>query len=506
MLSPSKLNLPATLLVVISFLIPSYGWTKTIVIVGAGLAGLTVAHEIQEAVKKDSALAGKPIDIQVIEAKDRPGGRVFSTYLNGNPAELGAENINDGGDATNLMALIESVGLKTQEKEVSLGEPYFLDQKTGKTYHLYKDLMPAFPNIPPENIGKDLAEGEKKFKNLGQIMDWFFKKYEPTAKEQKQKYNLIKERLKNQMFNYEGGKVDVLAARYATNSFIYMLQGMIKGYGMYQKGESRSFKVKSIEGGNSKLILALAESLGPKLALNSPLREVKKNSGPNFSYQLTVGPDQQTRTIDADFVVLTLPASVYKNIAFQAGTVPTDRLKKISSIPYGTHAKILVPIGATQTRASLGTTGLSGWMNPERTWINFYLSGPTGVLANALAFSKTLDSAALVLNPMGFDIQKTAVKIPTTIFEKNTMPIGMSWAKDPYIQGSYSHISAQTSAELLKVTEVDEQKFIPLFAPINGKIFFAGEHTTVDQDTRGTMEAAVESGIRVSRVLLKKLK
>lgn len=70
---------------------------KRIAIVGAGLAGLTAATDLQQALAKNKELSKKH-SIVVFEAKDRPGGRVFTVFLNDKTAELGGQNFEDGGD------------------------------------------------------------------------------------------------------------------------------------------------------------------------------------------------------------------------------------------------------------------------------------------------------------------------------------------------------------------------------------------------------------------------
>lgn len=50
-----------------------------------------------------------------------------------------------------------------------------------------------------------------------------------------------------------------------------------------------------------------------------------------------------------------------------------------------------------------------------------------------------------------------------------------------------------------------EQEIVkPLFAPIDDRIYFAGEHASILFDVPGTMEAACESGERAARLILKR--
>src|SRR6201985_3084567 len=75
-----------------------------VVVVGAGMAGLTAARTLAEGGLK----------VLVVEAQDRIGGRIWTRRVGDETIELGAEFIH--GRPPELWALIEEAGLETYER------------------------------------------------------------------------------------------------------------------------------------------------------------------------------------------------------------------------------------------------------------------------------------------------------------------------------------------------------------------------------------------------------
>ena len=74
-----------------------------IVIVGAGVAGLTAARE----------LAAAGMRVLVLEARDRFGGRISTHHTAGGPVELGAEFVH--GAFEEILGVVEEAGLRLRE-------------------------------------------------------------------------------------------------------------------------------------------------------------------------------------------------------------------------------------------------------------------------------------------------------------------------------------------------------------------------------------------------------
>jgi monoamine oxidase len=72
-----------------------------VIVIGAGAAGLAAASRLGE----------EGIDVTVLEARDRIGGRVWTTEADSMPIELGAEFLH--GDTPELNEIIEGAGLRS---------------------------------------------------------------------------------------------------------------------------------------------------------------------------------------------------------------------------------------------------------------------------------------------------------------------------------------------------------------------------------------------------------
>src|SRR5690348_7756437 len=116
---------------------PAFGASHVkadVVIVGAGLAGLTAARDL---VKRGHSVV-------VLEARDRVGGRIFNHRLaDGQAVETGGEFV--GPTQTHVLALAKSVGIGTY-KVFNHGNNVYIHDGVRSTY----PASPGIPN-PPED-------------------------------------------------------------------------------------------------------------------------------------------------------------------------------------------------------------------------------------------------------------------------------------------------------------------------------------------------------------------
>ena len=120
------------------------------VVIGAGLAGLVAADELQRA----------GAEVVVLEARDRVGGRVWSRRLdNGAVVEMGAEFILPGNTA--IRELAERFGLGLWDKGMRYGqrEPRGVDLTADELAHAVEAVGQALADGAPDLTARRFLEG-----------------------------------------------------------------------------------------------------------------------------------------------------------------------------------------------------------------------------------------------------------------------------------------------------------------------------------------------------------
>lgn len=126
-----------------------------VVVVGAGLAGLATARELQRA----------GAEVVVVEARDRVGGRVEGGAIAGHPIELGGTWI--GAGHTRMHALVAELGLETFRTWNDEGRTLV---RLGRRRALVASHKGAVPRLNPFALA-DLAQGLARFGRLARSVD-----------------------------------------------------------------------------------------------------------------------------------------------------------------------------------------------------------------------------------------------------------------------------------------------------------------------------------------------
>jgi monoamine oxidase len=452
--------------------------TPKVVVVGGGIAGLTTAYRLEQ----------HGADVHLYEARGRVGGRILTITINGNIAELGGQNFSDGGQAENLHRLIEEFDLELTKTRVGLKHTYYF---TGEKFVSVQQLLSS-RQFHPEHLRAELIDLMQRSGNMQQVLNGIF-----------EEEDLLYKVLAVRLAAYEGAPIEKLSPCYSETLYHMLLGGISSAHQVNAVEEETYVELLSVKGGNALLPEKMAERLKDRVHLNQILTRVSKDI--DGSFLLTFQGGQK---IKADILVLAIPCSVYDQIKFEEEVIFSERLESIKNVQYGTNAKILVPF----PKLPLDRLGLLNdravcFFNHENSVLTVYYTGSASWFS-ADTIMQTYNQERRMLE-MGFE-ERCPLFIPP-LFAKDQHfgnyegVVGYSWPNDPYAKGSYSYIGPGQEALLTAVKEEQGEIVRTLFAPIDHKLYFAGEHASTSMDVPGTMEAACESGERAARMILNDL-
>lgn len=448
----------------------------SVTIIGAGLAGLTTAYKLY----KEGY-----VDFDVYEARQRVGGRTFSVELRDETTgiktygELGGENIFDGGNAGNTRTLIDDLQLACIETTIARGTMrYYTGTDIIDPCHVL-----ARCEYTPETLWDRLQQLRVSAQSMQDVLDGLCGENAD-----------LKCYLTVRLTCYEGGPPKELSSDYVTTLYYIMLGGLCSAH------QEKSFiHYGRIDGGNNLITQRMAEKFAGHVHLGQALKKLYKTA--RGTYQLTFSTGL---IIETDIVVLAIPASVYKDIEFGAEIIPQEMLNAIKNIRYGQHAKILLPVTRQEITQTFFTDYMAAWYGRHADSLTMFYCNERGHF--------TCNIISAIFNH-DVSLMRMACDLPqsfaTPVIAKDVYgvcyggPVGYCWALDPYAQGTYSYIAAGQEEVLTAMQEHAGYTFRKLFVPLhNNTLFFAGEHTTVLLEAVGTMEAAVESGMRTAQSIV----
>ena len=428
---------------------------ERVVVVGAGIAGLTVAN----------ALAHGGVECVVVEARDRIGGRLHTVDLAGSPVDLGGSWIHTPvGNPMRAFARQAEVPCRSANP---LSELAGFDCAEGR--RLSAAEVEASLNMQlegfPEAMGRLLAElgpdasaadGIEAFVADAGLAPG-------PARRARQALHAL---------------VEAESADLAERQSLRWMWNEIE-YGGHYFGDVP-------EGGYGRLVEAMAA--GVDLRLGVDVAEVARSA----SGVLVRGRDGTTE--EGSHVVATVPLGALKRGALRfSPALPSDRLAAIERLGFGRYEKVALRFDEPFWRAAGLPHAMIFPRDPEAhvAWVighDAFGAGPVLVFhvfhsAAGHVLDVTADAAAqwalgLLAEAIGSSPPAPAAVAVT------------SWATDPYSGGAYTHLppgATPADADLLG-------------EPIGGRLLFAGEHT---QSARiAYADGAMTSGIREAKRLL----
>jgi monoamine oxidase len=441
-----------------------------IVVVGAGLSGLTAAYRLKE----------KGFDVHVYEAKKRVGGRIFTVQVQNRIAELGAQNILSGGAAKNVLSLVNEMGLELINRKIDFTMYYCQDNECIRASELLKSQQ-----FNSEELKSRIREIAKNSKNMKEVLLQLF-----------DSSDLAYKMLSVILTAYEGGRPESLSSIYDETLYHLLTGGLCAAHPGNDENRTE-LDILSIQGGNSLLPEKLAEKV--KITTNMPLQAISKNLEGSYNLFFKNGEIKK-----ADILILAIPCSVFRDIKFEQGIIEEDRLIEMMNVQYGSMTKFVVPINNEPKREGLFINEQAlTFSATDPQILNLYLlDEEETIFSSEHIFARYQDHISLLKT--GFEIQNFPTSLPVTANQTLIFydgPVGYRWSADPFIKGTFSSIRAGQENILTRTNVVEGEIVKTLFSPIDQSLYFVGEHTTILNEVPGTMEAACESGERMARII-----
>jgi monoamine oxidase len=351
-----------------------------VAIVGAGFAGLAAAGELMRA----------GAEVEVFEARDRVGGRVWSVPFAGSTAEMGAEFILPHDrelieTARRLGLALVRKGTLYGDREPRGGEPVTRDE-----------VVAAIEQV------RALGEGQ------GETVHGA----------------LTRARLGS-------GVADAIAARLEV-SCAYSADDLDASVLRSGAGAFGGFDTHTVQGGNDRIARELAVGLGEAVHLSSPVRAISW-SDRNVTVRSTGAGDS-----GADAAIIAVPASVIEEIEFEP-PLPDEKRTAHRSVRYGQAAKLFAPLRAPAPPSATLSV-------PGRWWCYTQLGADGEPLPFVAAFagSPRAIEALDVGNGPGCWLDALQQLRPELELERVEAMLS-TWEQDRWVRGAYSARSASGS-------------------------------------------------------------
>jgi monoamine oxidase len=414
-----------------------------VVIIGAGVAGLTAARELSTAGAR----------VLVLEARDRLGGRVLTHHAAEGPVELGAEFVH--GAFREILGVVEEAGLRL--REVGRGAPRQpAERRAGADFFSAMDRLLALASV---------GDADESFQHLVERAD-----VEPTIKAQ---------------------ALRLVEGYHAADPARISVQSLIRNTAADERpGADRQFRFAD---GYDSLVTAIFQRVDPRLC------EVQRNvvatavewRRKRVRIQTSAGAE-----FTAPQLIVTVPLGVLKAGAIRFTPALHAKGSALRALEMGAVARVSLCFGSevweTQQRLSTDAFLFTGDSPFPVWWVSNPLPFPVvtgwaaGPNARALAGLSDAERVRVALDALtvvlGMD--------PARLQKGLRGGFSHDWGADPLSRGAYSYAAVDGS-------DAGEE----LGAPLDATLFFAGEATESDGQN-ATVHGAIASARRVAREVL----
>jgi monoamine oxidase len=440
-----------------------------VIVVGAGLAGLTAARKVQQ--------AGH--DVLVLEARDRVGGRVLNHRLDdGRVVDVGGQFV--GPTQRQILGLAAELGVATQ--------PIFTSGLTvlelGERRYGFRSV-PRMSPVQLADAGRALFTLDRMARRVSTQAPW--RATGAAAADSRTLADWARRNVRTRMgrFAIKAFSEGVLACEPGEVSLLHVLFYLRAAGGFRQLTEiSGAAQQDRFDGGSQLIAIRLAEQLGPdSVRLGAPVTRIEQ--GPSLVTVHAAGVVAAGRR-----AVIAVPPVLAGRICYDP-PLPGDRDQLTQAAPMGSVIKCLAVYdepfwrdagyngAATSDRPGARVTFDTG---PPVGSPGILLGFVTGVEARRLARADPAQRRTEVLASFGRYFGPAATH-PAEYIEHD-------WTADPWTRGCYgAHFPPGTWTQ-----------FGPALRRPAGLLHWAGTETATAWS--GYMDGAVQSGQRAAEEVL----
>ena len=436
---------------------------RKVVVVGAGLSGLNAALILER----------WGFEVQVVEARERVGGRIWTLdALPGSPE--GGGNVM-GANYGRVLKAAHDLQVPLRSPPRTLPSDYFVDgQRIPRDDWASAEANPlpnAWRNIPPSRLMGKLNASNP----LLQTRAW----HDPTlmASDTSALSGLS-------ALGFPDAAIRLIGANnsYGNNLDETSLMSLYRVMGEFGRLSGPALAVKEATKGNMRLPEAMARQLARPIEMGSPVTAVHQSSSVT---RVTLASGE---TVDADAVIMTLPLPALRRIDMD---LPASQTTLLEAVDYHKvvqlHCIVEAPFwksagwgGSWWTDNLLGRIFTRPIPGTSRFNMTVWINGDDCDALNAMDEATCIDRISRAL----WDLMPDAREV-TLVGQL------VRWSNDPFAGGVWALWRPGQAATA----------HAALRAPA-GRVFFAGEHTA--EAYRG-MEGAMESGERAALEVMRLL-
>jgi len=439
-----------------------------VVVVGAGLAGLSAAR----------ALTSAGVSTAVVEARDRVGGRTLSRAVGKAVFDLGGQYVGAGHER--IRSLAREFGLRTAPTPFA-GRKWLDLAGRRKSY---AGAIPALPPLALVNLQLVLSRLEHLRKQVPAAAPWSAARAAEwdahTAESWWSRFTFGREakamlrHITRMTFGAEADEMSLLS----------LLHYLSAGRGLdymtaFENGSQQDYFVD----GSQQIALRLAAALGERVIAKAPVRRIAQDAN-------GVAIASDAGDIHARFAVVAIPPLLTCRIEYEPA-LPAARAALAQRFPMGAAIKCIV----LYERRFWKERGFSGEVINDRGPVGYSIDGTKldGAQPALVAFIEGAPARAWSNRPP--EVRRRAVLRDFAAFygaeaEQPSDYLEQDWTAEPWTGGCSAGFTTPGALS----------RFGPALREPVGRIHWAGAETATEWF--GYMEGALESGERAAREVL----